>query len=127
MRVWDGFFGLVVLMNIIWTPLAIVFQETYHAREDTPVNWKAFDLFIEMLWAFAFFINLNRVDIIRKIITPRDTAYQYLRSPFLVPDALCLIVATACTISGDFREAHFIKLIRIFHFNEVLFPANLCV
>ena len=80
-----------------------------------------------MLWAFAFFINLNRVDIIRKIITPRDTAYQYLRSPFLVPDALCLIVATACTISGDFREAHYIKLIRIFHFNEVLFPANLCV
>ena len=80
-----------------------------------------------MLWAIAFFINLNRVDILRKIITPRDTVLQYLKSPFLVPDALVLILASAFTISGDYEEAHYIKLIRIFHLNEALFPANLCV
>ena len=67
---WDSFFALVVWMNIIWTPLAICFSHEFYEYEESTVDWVAFDLLFESFWWIAFFINLNRVDLVRKIITP---------------------------------------------------------
>ena len=64
MKIWDSFFALVIFQNLFMVPLAYVFKDSFdiEGAEDSSVNYKAFDLFINMLWLIAFFINCNRVN-----------------------------------------------------------------
>ena len=43
---WDSFFALVVILNLVWVPLAIVFTDSFHAAEDSSINWVALEMFI---------------------------------------------------------------------------------
>ena len=63
---WDSFFGLIILYNIIWAPLAIAFYDSLYGDDESETNWVALDLFFNSLWAVAFFINCNRVDFVRQ-------------------------------------------------------------
>ena len=69
LRIWDSFFAVVVLITCIWTPLAIVFKDSFYLNEESSINWVFLDSFNNSLWALAFFINLNRVDFASKIET----------------------------------------------------------
>ena len=126
MRIWDSIFALVVLSTCIWNPLAIVFDDSFHLKEDSDINWVVLDSFNNGLWALAFFINLNRVDFVRKIETFGESSKAYLKS-FLVPDALCLIVSIVAIANDEPILAKQFELIRIFHFKEALFPVYLFV
>ena len=75
---WDSFFALVVILNLVWVPLAIVFTDSFHAAEDSSINWVALEMFIQILWLLAFVINLNRVDFQKKITTLQETSWAYL-------------------------------------------------
>lgn len=124
--VWDSFFALVMMFTIVWVPLAIVFTDSFHNAEDS-INWVAFELFFHGLWLVAFAINLNRVDFVKKIISFGQTSEAYFFSPFLVPDAVALIGAVACTISGNHLTAKYFELIRLFHYNDALYPVYFLV
>ena len=101
LRIWDSFFAFVVLYTCIWNPLAIIFKDSFYLDDSSSVNWVVLDSFNNGLWALAFFINLNRVDFARKIETFEETAKAYLKSPFLIPDAVCLIVSIAAVASDE--------------------------
>ena len=60
MQLWDSFFALVILENIIVTPLAIAFPHDFHADDSTGMNWMAFEIFLNILWFFHFYINCNK-------------------------------------------------------------------
>ncbi len=79
------------------------------------------------LWAIHFFINVNRVDFVLKIVTPFETFNRYLRSPFLIPDAFCLIMVVALILIDEMAWAKIVDLIRMFHFAETLYPINLLI
>jgi len=111
---------------MVLTPLSISFPQSFHLKIGG-INWVAFELFMNGLWAIAFFININRVDFVLKIITPWDTFNRYLRSPFLVPDALCLIGVVTLLLVDEIMWAKYVDLIRLFHFSEALYPFNLCI
>ena len=128
MRVWDSFFALVYLQNIIFSPIMFVFHENFDLEgEDSAINWKALDLFINGLWLIGFFINCNRVDFAMKIVTPRETIRAYFRSPFLIPDLVSLIGSFTAIFLNKHQTAKGFELIRIFHINDALFPAFLAV
>ena len=91
---------------------------------DGGTNWKLFDLLVNGLWLVAFFINCNRVDYSRKIVTFKDTVGAYLASPFLIPDALVLIMSVTLILADEPKYAKYFELIRLAHFNEALFPVN---
>lgn len=91
------------------------------------INWNAYELFMNALWAIYFFINLNRVDFVLKIITPFDTFNRYLRSPFLVPDAICLVLVVSLILLDEMGWAKIVDLVRMFHFSETLYPINLLI
>ena len=126
MRIWDSIFALVVLSTCIWNPLAIVFDDSFHLKENSDINWVVLDSFNNGLWALAFVINLNRVDFARKIETFGESSKAYLKS-FLIPDLLCLIVSIVAIANDEPIFAKQFELIRCFHFNEALFPFNLLV
>ena len=126
MRIWDSIFALVVLSTCIWNPLAIVFDDSFHLKEDSDINWVVLDSFNNGLWALAFVINLNRVDFARKIETFGESSKAYFKS-FLIPDLLCLIVSVIAIANDEPIFAKQFELIRCFHFNEALFPFNLLV
>jgi len=127
MLVWDSFFAIIILFNFIWTPLAIAFHHDLYGDETNETKWIALDLFTNSLWLIAFFINLNRVDTVMKIISFEETAYAYLISPFLIPDALVLIISVTLVCFDETKYARYFELIRFFHFNEVLYPVNLLI
>ena len=128
MRVWDSFFALVYLQNIIFSPIVFVFHENFDLEgEDSSIDWKALDLFINGLWLIGFFINCNRVDFAMKIVTPRETIRAYFRSPFLIPDLVSLIGSFTAIFLNKHQTAKGFELIRIFHINDALFPAFLAV
>ena len=114
-------------MTCIWTPLAIIFKETFHEDDNTTVDWVVLDSINNGFWALAFFINLNRVDIARKLETCEDIAWAYLKSPFLIPDALCVIGSVTYVILDDPITAKGIELIRLFHYRDALFPIFLLI
>ena len=118
---------MVVLYNLFWTPVAIVFSEGFHESVEPGINFKVLDLFIQSLWLVAFFINLNRVNFPMKIVEPLETARAYLRSPFLIPDLVALAGATTYILVNQPITAKYFELIRIVHLREALFPANLLV
>ena len=93
MMIWDSFFSLVILYNIIIVPVSIVFNQNFHDKEEPDIDWTIFGMFVNGLWALYFFFNINRVDFVRKITTFESTCKHYLRSPFLVPDLIILIVS----------------------------------
>jgi len=97
-QVWDSFQAGIILLNSILTPLSICFPEHFHEKKDS-INWAAFGLFINFVWAVDFLINVNRVDFILKIITLRETFADYLRG-WLIPDAIALIGSTTCILLG---------------------------
>ena len=129
MKIWDSFFALVILQNLFMVPLAYVFKDSFdiEGAADSSVNYKAFDLFIHMLWLIAFFINCNRVNFVLKIVTPYETIRAYFKSPFLIPDLVALVGAVACLFSNKHRMGKAFELIRILHVKEALYPAFLCV
>ena len=108
---------------MFWTPLAIAFHSSIYDGND----WMTFDLFIESLWAIAFFINMNRVDFLRQIVTLEETALRYLKSPFLIPDLFVLICSVLFICIDKPLTAQYFKLFRILHFNDSLYPAYLIV
>ena len=111
---------------MILTPLSLSFPDSYHNNKDS-IDWFAFELFMNGLWAIYFFINLNRVDFVLKIITPFETFNRYLRSPFLIPDMVCLILVVSLILLDEMMWAKTVDLIRMFHFTEALFPINLAI
>ena len=115
MQVWDSFFALVVLENIIVTPLSICFPKDFHNDKTTGMNWLAFEIFLNILWAIHFFINLNRVDFIRKITSFKETSRVYLRF-WLIPDAIALFGACISLAVGSFRWTKYFDLIRLMRF-----------
>ena len=90
MHVWGCLFAVVVWYALIFVPLACVFHKSFHDNANSQVDWFALDIFNETIWTIQFFINMNRVDPVRKIFKFKDTFKAYLRSPFLIPDALVL-------------------------------------
>ena len=92
MRIWDSFFAFVVLFAVTFVPLLVVFHDTFHDAKDPVVDFRGLSVFMEILWLFAFFINLNRVDPPKRIYRVTQTIYEYLRGGFLVPDALVLML-----------------------------------
>ena len=127
MKVWDSFFSIVILFNFIWTPLVIAFHHDLYGDETNDTNWVVLDVINNSLWLIAFFINLNRVDSVMKIITFEETAWAYLVSPFLIPDAICLIMSTILIGVDETKYAKFFEILRLFHFQEMLYPLNLLV
>ena len=127
MRVWDNFWSLIICYTIIWTPLAIAFEDNFHGDEDSNVNWVALDLFMNGLWALAFFINVNRVDFVLQIVRFEDTWRAYFRSFFMVPDLLVLIISVTLICVDEPIYAKYFELMRILHYNEALFPANFAI
>jgi len=83
------------------------------------------DIFIEIIWSLAFFINCNRVDPIRKIYRFQDTMKAYLYSPFMIPDAAVIISCVIWTIMKKPDYVKIVQLFRLFHFRKVLYPVNL--
>ena len=61
-KVWDSFFALVVLYNNIWVPISICFSHDLFVDKEN--DWFALDLISHSLWLIAFFINMNRVDLV---------------------------------------------------------------
>lgn len=127
MMVWDSFFALVILTNIILIPISICFAENFHESSEPDIDWTTFGMFMNGLWAMYFFLRINRVDYARKNVVFYDTMMAYLKSPFLIPDLIILISSSLCIIIGNHQAARFIELFRIFHFKEALYPINLCV
>ena len=127
MRVWDSFFALIYLQNIIFSPIVFVFHENFALGENSDIDWKALDLFISGVWLIGFFINCNRVDFVMKIVTPRETIRAYFRSPFLIPDLVALIGSVTAIFMNEHQTAKGFELIRIFHINDALYPAFLAV
>ena len=127
MRIWDSFWSLVLLYTIIWTPLAIAFQDNFHGNEDSGVNWVALDVFINVLWFIAFLINLNRVDFMLQIVTFEETWRAYNSSLFMLPDAAILIASVVLIIIDEPIYAKYFELLRILHYNKALFPVNLAI
>ena len=129
MRIWDIFFALVYLQNIVFSPIVFVFHDNFDIEdsENSTINWKALDLFINVLWLIGFFINCNRVNFALKIVTPRDTVRAYFRSPFLLPDLVSLVGSFTAILMNKHQTAKAFELIRIFHINDALFPAYLAV
>ena len=125
MRVWDCFFSTVTLYNNLWVPVALVFKDSIY--EGSTFNWFAFDIFIEMLWLLDFFINCNRVNPDLKIFKLKETLNAYLYSPFMIPDAIILIVSVAFSCSGMPLNAKYAQAFRIMHFRDALYPLNLLV
>jgi len=78
------------------------------------------------MWAIDFFINFNRVDFIRKIVTLKETSKAYLNS-WLIPDAVALVGSVVNVFLGKMRVAKYFDLIRLLHFRDALYPVNLCV
>ena len=126
MQVWDSFFALVVLENIIVTPLSICFPHDFHHEKNTGMNWLAFEIFLNCLWALHFFINLNRVDFIRKVTTFKETSSRYIRS-WLIPDVIALLGVSVSLAVGSFKWAKYFDLIRLMRFQDVLYPVYLMV
>lgn len=124
-QAWDSFFAVIILLNVIMTPLSIVFPEHFHEDEDA-IDWLALEMFLNALWVIDFFINLNRVDFVRKIDTCGDTTRAYLRGT-MIPDAIALIGAISACIAGKFYVAKYFDLIRLIRFRDALYPVNLCV
>ena len=84
------------------------------------------ELFFNSLWLLDFFINLNRVDFIRKIVTFKDTSYAYLRKT-MIPDSIALIGSTTACIMGKMVIAKYFDIIRLIRFRKVLYPIDLFV
>ena len=114
------------MTNIIITPLTLVFPENFHESKDKTVDWLSLELFFNSLWFLDFFINLNRVDFIRKIVTFRDTSYAYLMKT-MIPDAIALIGSTTACIMGRMVIAKYFDIIRLIRFRKVLYPIDLFV
>ena len=123
---WDSFFALVILFNIIWAPLAIAFQNYFYQPNDD-IDWDALDLTINGLWFLAFFVNLNRVDLTMHVYNLEDTARAYLRSPFLIPDLVSLIGSVTAILLNEPITGKYFELIRLLHFKKTLYPVNLLV
>ena len=124
-QAWDSFFAAIILLNVIITPLSIVFPEHFHEDEEA-IDWLGLELFLNSLWVIDFFINLNRVDFVRKIDTCGDTSCTYLRGT-MIPDAVSLIGSVSASIAGEFTIAKYFDLIRLIRFRDALYPVNLCV
>ena len=101
MQIWDSFFALVVLTTCFWNPLAIVFKERFHENEESDINWVLLDSFNNGFWALAFVINLNRVNFKQKIESFEETCKAYLKSLFLVPDLICLLLSIVFIIIDE--------------------------
>lgn len=127
MKVWDSFFSIIILFNFIWTPLVIAFHHDLHGDETNGTDWVLVDLLNNAFWLVAFFINLNRVDTVMRIHTFEETSWAYLVSPFLIPDAICLIMTGIMIGIGETKYAKFFELLRLFHFQEVIYPVNLLI
>jgi len=84
------------------------------------------ELVINSFWLISFFINLNRVDFLRKITSFRSTFLAYLRS-WLVLDLIALVGSVTSAFMGEFRYAKYFDLIRLLRFQYVLYPVYLCV
>ena len=126
MRIWDSFFALIILWNIVWAPLAIAFQHDLYKPSDD-VDWKVLDLIVNGFWLIAFFINCNRVDFVKQIVTLEDTLKAYLKSPFLIVDFVSLVGSVSFILVDENINAKYFELLRIFHFTKTLFPVNLCI
>ena len=126
MKLWDSFFALVCLENIIVTPLSIAFPHNFHSKDGNGINWLAFEIFLNTLWSINFFININRIDTIRKIISFEKSCYAYLAT-WLIPDLVALIGAVVALCLGSFDWAKYFSLIRLLRFSDTLYPVDLIV
>ena len=90
------------------------------------MDWVSFEIFLNALWLIDFYINLNRVDLIRKIITPKETALAYLHKT-MIPDGISLLGSTACILAGYILYAKYFDLIRLIRFRKVLYPIDLFI
>ena len=122
-RVWDSLFAFVILLNIIWAPLAIAFEKDLKQTEEG-VNLNTIYQINNGLWFVAFFINLNRVDFPRHIYSFEETSKAYLRSPFLIPDLISLFGSVISHLLHEPVTGHYFELIRLFHFKKTLWPLN---
>ena len=110
-RVWDCFFALNICVNIILTPLTLVFPEVFHESEDN-FDWLTFELFYNFFWLIDFYINLNRVDFLRKKITLRDTAYAYLCGT-MIPDGIAILGSVGFCLAGEYVISKYFDMIRL--------------
>ena len=108
------------------TPLAIAFPHDFHADNTTGMNWLAFEIFLNCLWFIHFYINLNRVDHVRKNVSFLETFRAYLAF-WLIPDAIALIGATIALCVNSFTWAKYFDLIRLLRFQDTLYPVFLMV
>jgi len=115
-----------VLLNLILTPLAICFPDDLHENKNTNFSWLALELVLNLLWAFNFVINMNRVDPILKIFTFRESLNAYLRG-WMIPDAIALITSTSSILANKLILAKWFDLIRVLHFQSSLYPVYLCI
>ena len=93
MRLWDLFFSLVMLTTLMVLPYAFVFDYE---------EGNALFIINESIWLLAFFINMNRVDPIKKRIKFKDTFKAYLW-PWMILDASVLIAVTTTFVLGKNR------------------------
>ena len=70
---------------------------------------------------------MNRVNPSRKIFELRDTVKVYLYSPWMIPDAIVIILSCMFTIMGKPLSANYVQIIRFVHCNESMFPINICI
>jgi len=84
-------------------------------------------MFIEFLWLIDFFINCNRVNPSLKIFKLQETVKAYLFSPFMIPDAIILIVSVVYSCMGLPLYAKYAQVFRIMHFRDALYPINLLI
>ena len=115
----------MILLNIIITPLSIVFPEHFHDNEEA-IDWVGFELFLNSLWLIDFFINLNRVDFRKKIVSFKDTFRNYRRST-MIPDAIAAIGSISFCLAKKMLVAKYFDLIRLIRFRDVLLPIKLVV
>lgn len=125
-RVWDSIFALVILFNIVWSPVAIAFQHNFYQEDDT-INWDALDLTINAFWLIAFFINLNRVDEQLHRFTFWDTSKAYLRSPYLIPDFVTMVGSITMILLNKPIQGKYFELVRLLHYKKTLYPVNLLI
>jgi hypothetical protein len=120
--------SLLVFYTIITVPIFFVFNENFYGSPHHKVNWIAVNLFVEIIWALAFFINMNRVDPALKIFTLKDSFKAYLFSPLLIPDLVILVLSVMYTIMRNHHYAKAVQLFRILlNWKKILFPINLAV
>ena len=106
-------------------PLSISFSHDLYVNKEE--DWLALDLIMNGFWLIAFFINMNRVNFVMKIVTLKDTTKAYLKSPWLIPDFICIVGSITMTLLNEPVNAKYFELLRILHFKETLYPVNLCI